>query len=751
MRRTRRLILVLIALIAVAVGITWSIQKSSQARQAPAPPPKLPESVSARAANWTWEETRDGRPVVRVWARDFKQNATNNTIELQDVELHLFHADGKTYDKVKSARADFNRTDSTMFSEGEVEITTGMPADPNAKPSARLVTIKTSGVRFESGSGKATTDRPATFLFDRGEGRCTGASYDPAARELLMQKDVFLIWRGETPGTKPMEVEAGSLLYKEVESKIFLMDWSKFRRDTLSMVGGNSVVSLKEGAIQEVDSLTAKGTDKRPKQQIDFAADHLFIRFGDSNALSSVTGDGNAKLRSTTAGSVTDTASSRVDLEFTVEKEDSVLKKALATGDARVESAPIIKPGVPPGDTRIMTSNVIVVYMRPGREEIEKVETEAPGAIEFRPNRPGQKHRFVNGERMSAVYAAGNQLQAFSAYSVTTRSESEPVKGKPQPLVLTSSRNMAAQFEPKTGIMTRLEQWDDFKYEEGDRRAVSEKAELHNPSEEVFLRGKARMWDPTGSTSADEIILRQKTGEFEAAGNVNSTRQPEKKKDAKSTGMLGGEEPLQAKAAKMTSSDSNTRIVYEGKALLWQGPNRIEAERVLIDRKSDRLTATGNVMTQLLEKADPKAKEKTARLFTIVRSQAMTYDDKQRLAHYTGGAKLDRGVMVVTAREIRAFLKSGEADSSLDHAFADGGVKIVQTTPERTRTGTSEHAEYWPDDGKVILSGGQPEFFDSRDGRTRGRQLTYFTGKEHLIVEGEQGNRVQSRIPKRSR
>jgi lipopolysaccharide export system protein LptA len=751
MRRTRRLILVLIALIAAAVGITWTIQKASQARQAPAPPPNLPESVSARAANWTWEETRDGRPVVRVWARDFKQNATNNTIELQDVELHLFHTDGKAYDKVKSARADFNRTDSTMFSEGEVEITTGMPADPSAKPSARLVTIKTSGVRFESNSGKASTDRPATFLFDRGEGRCTGASYDPAARELLMQKDVFVVWRGETPGTKPMEVEAGSLIYKELESKIFLMEWSKFRRDTLAMEGGNSVVTLKEGAIQEVDSLTAKGTDRRPRQQLDFAADHLFIRFGEKNALQSVTGDGNAKLRSTAPAAVTDTASSRVDLEFALEKDDSVLKKALATGDARVESTPVVKPGVPAGDTRIMKSNVIVVYMRPGGEEIEKVETEAPGTVEFRPNRPGQKHRFVDGERMTVLYGAENQLQAFSAYNVATRSESEPVKGKPQPPVLTSSKNMAAQFDPKSGSMMKLEQWDDFKYEEGDRRAVADKAELQNQSEDVFLRGKARMWDPSGSTSADEITLRQKSGEFEANGNVNSTRQPEKKKDPKAAGMLGGEEPLQAKAAKMTASENNTRIVYEGNALLWQGPNRIEGDRVLIDRKADRLTATGKVMTQLLEKPDPAAKQKTARLFTIVRAPAMTYDDKQRLAHYTGGSKLDRGGMVVTAREIRAFLKGGDDNSSLDHAFADGAVKIVQAAPDRTRTGVSEHAEYWPDEGKVILSGGQPEFFDSRDGRTRGRQLTYFTGKEHLIVEGEQGNRVQSRIPKRSR
>jgi lipopolysaccharide transport protein LptA len=185
--------------------------------------------------------------------------------------------------------------------------------------------------------------------------------------------------------------------------------------------------------------------------------------------------------------------------------------------------------------------------------------------------------------------------------------------------------------------------------------------------------------------------------------------------------------------------------------LLWQGPNRIEADRVSIDRKSGRLEASGNVRTQLLEKPDPKAKQKTERVFTVVRAPELEYDDKQRLAHYKGGARLERGPVLVTAKEIRAFLKSGDADSSLDHAVADGAVKIVQAGPKGSSTGVSEHAEYYADDGKLVLSGGQPQFVDSQGRKTQGRQITHFTGKDQLIVEGEEGRRVESRIPRRSR
>jgi lipopolysaccharide export system protein LptA len=112
---------------------------------------------------------------------------------------------------------------------------------------------------------------------------------------------------------------------------------------------------------------------------------------------------------------------------------------------------------------------------------------------------------------------------------------------------------------------------------------------------------------------------------------------------------------------------------------------------------------------------------------------------------------LTRGTMTVNSRELRAFLKEDEkgGGSSLDRAFADGAVKIVDVTPVRTRTGNSEHAEYYVPDSKVILNGGEPELVDSVKGTTRGRQLTYFSDSDKLIVEGAQEQPVKSRILKR--
>jgi len=65
-------------------------------------------------------------------------------------------------------------------------------------------------------------------------------------------------------------------------------------------------------------------------------------------------------------------------------------------------------------------------------------------------------------------------------------------------------------------------------------------------------------------------------------------------------------------------------------------------------------------------------------------------------------------------------------------------VEIVQAGTDRTRTGSSDHAEYFtdPDNEHVVLRGGQPQMVDSKKGFTRGEELTYFVNDDRLLVSG---------------
>jgi hypothetical protein len=147
---------------------------------------------------------------------------------------------------------------------------------------------------------------------------------------------------------------------------------------------------------------------------------------------------------------------------------------------------------------------------------------------------------------------------------------------------------LLATFDPKTSEMTRLEQKTDFRYEEGLRRATAARAVLEQPKDLMTLDGAARVWDPTGSVTADHMVVQQKSGDFTAEGHVASTRLPDKK-EKPSSSMLAGDEILQARANRMTSTGDNQYVRYEGtaqsKAVAWQGANRIEAELLEIDRR----------------------------------------------------------------------------------------------------------------------------------------------------------------------
>src|SRR5205807_9714348 len=94
----------------------------------------LPDRTNAAAQDWTYTHTVQSKPVVFVRAKDFQE--IEGKYHLTGVELHIFHKDAKEFDQVKTAKAEFDINQGMLFSEGDVEITMGVPA--NAEPSGRL-------------------------------------------------------------------------------------------------------------------------------------------------------------------------------------------------------------------------------------------------------------------------------------------------------------------------------------------------------------------------------------------------------------------------------------------------------------------------------------------------------------------------------------------------------------------------------------------------------------------------------------
>ena len=249
MRRLRWLIVAAFVLLLAFVG-SYYYKGGLRIDASTLPPSKdMQTGVDMQAQKWSLTLSEKGREKVRIRAQNFRQNKASNKLDLEGVDLEVPHKTGKQFDRIQTATAQFDMSSETLYAEGAVQIILAVPE--GQEPNGHLLHISTSGVTFLK-EGKASTDKPVEFAFDRGNGKGVGAEYDTESRELTLKDQVELTWTGVNPKAPPMHVQSGHALYKEKESIVLLEPWSKMSRDTLSMEAGPAVLTLKQGRIETV-------------------------------------------------------------------------------------------------------------------------------------------------------------------------------------------------------------------------------------------------------------------------------------------------------------------------------------------------------------------------------------------------------------------------------------------------------------------------------------------------------------------
>ncbi len=432
MRRTRWLFLAAILAIVIFVSATYVKSKAKNLLDAPAAPQRLAEGVTAESQDWTYGDFNGTRQRVFIRAKSMRQSKDTSAVELQDVELHLFHKDGDMYDLVQCATASFNPTAKTLYSDGQVDITRDVPKE--GPPTGRIVKIHSSGVTFESESGKATTDRPTSFEFDQGGGTSVGADYDPEKRELHLRSQVSLDWRGKTAESVPMHVESGEAYYLEKESKVILMPWAKLTRDTLHIEGEMSVVTIEN---QEVklgrDRERARRSRRaRPQDRIRRRSTEPAFRQwhegGENRRREKWTADVDGRHGAHHRHGKHHQSGFR----FVGQRQHAENRCGDRIGRGRGRA------GAQAGsrDRRDAHSEKRIDHAedarrRQGNRERRNGWSRAR-SISF-PIAPGQPKRFMKGDQIWMAYGAENRIESFRSINVTTRTEKPPTPKLPNP------------------------------------------------------------------------------------------------------------------------------------------------------------------------------------------------------------------------------------------------------------------------------------------------------------------------------
>ena len=777
MRGARWLLLLAIAVILFGVGLTYRKQKKAQRpthAEASQPMPPDTSSVSSKGG-WTFKDHKTGCKTVDILFDSMSRASDSSRTDLKGAKLLLYHKRGgggceARYDLVESATANYFDGENRLYADGEVTIALGERSDPDAP--ASLVSIKSSGVTFDTLTGHADTDRPTTFVFKNGEGRATGATYDPPTRELFMKNDVKIDWQGKSPNAKPLHIEAPTLAYHEASKEIDLLPTGRLVHGEAVFEGDSPVIHMQDDGkghreIKEVDGSKVHGVDILPTRKLQYSADRVWVDYNQAGHMEKIAAEGNSRVASSSEFAETTVTAHRVDLYFDPGAKESVLTNAVCNGHAVVESKPL--PGAREmGESHVMRSESIDMKMQPGGRDVQTVASHVPGTLEFLPNLPAQHHRVLDGREMLIAYGQRNRIDTFHASEVkTTTNPNEGDRQHNRGIVITTSRELTARFDPANGHLASMDQTGNFTYLENDHKASAAKASLDGNQNVIVLDTGTSISDPTGSTSADHIRLDQGTGDFTAEGNVSSTRLPNQDQK-KSSQMLSGDSPVRAQARKMESTNHNRHTRYEGNASLQQGANRITANTIDIDSERHGLVADGNVASDLWEQPKPGSKKDTSAVLTKVRAPHLVYTDSDRLAFYSGGVKMDRQGMLVQSRELRAWLGESGSDSRLDRAVADGAVDITATSKEQGYHTNSEHAEFYTCDPavpkadpktnaagqavcpqKLLLKGGDPTMVSTGKGAPttiHGSELTYFPNDDRLLVNGDPHQGINTRV-----
>ena len=733
-------------------------------------PTAIPSDVNSQATRWVWSQSSGDRRKVEVVADSFRQAKETFLFDLGGVQLKIFHEDGAAFDYVVTEAAQFDTRSETLFSEGEVRLSLGIPADDPDPWSGEHTKIRSSGVTFETKTGIATTDRYTEYEFDGGVARSVGVLYDSPHRYVRMESQVYVERFPGGPHRPAVKIRANQLHYHEKGQRVHLVGEVSLERGSQQMQSTEAIVFMERGDIRRIKASEAQGVEKQSGRTIGFRAQRVNVFYSPLKTVERVTGSGGAEVSSTTATSRITASGESIDLRYATPtgRNESVLRDADIRRRAVVESMPN-ETGDQGADIRRIRANWIELAMDEHGRDMQTLRTLAPGTLELVPTDPSRRRRTLHARRMTAHYAADNRLRKLDAAGDVKVETHPPAPqqpaGQPGAILRTWSEALAAEFDPVSGEMRRLRQWSGFRFDQGGRRGRAERAEFDWRANEIELRNAARVWESTGSVSADRILLDENTGDFQASGGVSSAHQ-EPGGDrggggARTAGPFSSQEPVYATAEHMLSNRKTGLVDYRGQARLWQGRNRIEADHIEIDRRLQTLSASGKAVSFLQPAEDqgekPPRQSGADAPAVRVSADSIFYEEDGRRAAYRGEVELHRGRLRVLSDELDAFFEPDESAASgrnrVKKAIARGQVRIFEpadaATPGRRAFGAE--ADYDPATGKVVLRGNPARLTSDSGRRTSGSELTYQVNDDRLLVLGSGANRSYSYRPRRRR
>jgi lipopolysaccharide export system protein LptA len=765
------------ALIALAVGGVYAKRALRRFRALRNGPAAVSINVEQRSAQFSFSKVEQSRTIFTVRASHATQYKDENRAVLEDVWITLYGRDGSRNDNIHTHECSYDGS-GAVHCQGDVEIDMAS-AHPSAGHSADTVQIKTSNLSFNRNTGEASTPAPVEFQFAGGQGSGLGVSYSTSDATVRLQQNVqFELAASDQTGGLPVTAKGSSLELRRADRTVVLNGPATLQEGARELTADRFSILLDQDnharrAVAEGHPQihVAEGGGK-----IAVSAARFEAVLNPAGWVDHVMGDGNIVGTRQTAAGVD--RFSAAHTEFVMVPGKNLIRDMTATGGVTAESlrgvdsrtlktealrvkfsTPLAAPGTRPGQL-------------PGKADqqgIESAETLAPATIE---SHSATDTTTMHAKQFVAQLGAAGHLDKLLGHSdVEVRRQI----GAAEPQYL-SANELIATFGAH-GDWDSLDQRGNVRFQQGDRRASAEHANIVRTTDTITLDGSPVLSDAMSRTTASYVTVNQKTGDLRASGGVVSTYTPTAKGDTLRLG--SGTAHIFAESLSGTVGSSHVVVTYTGHARLWQGESVLDSDQIEVWQDDRRLEASGHVVAVFAQVAGPfgampvqgPAKKTSAPApkpavagsgngptLWKVTAPTLTYWSDQGKAHLEGGVTAQSNQGSLVSRSLDLYLSqappSGSTapaaasasaapgsplgDRQLERAVAEGAVVVRQGD----RRAMAEQADYTAADGKFVMSGGEPTIAGAGSDTTTGHSLTFFVANDTILIDSQEGSRT---------
>jgi len=540
---------------------------------------------------------------------------------------------------------------------------------------------------------------------------------------------------------KPTHIRSESSVLEKKEHRI-TFDGNAVVTQEQDELRADKMVSYTD-ASNHIEKIEARGNSYlKQSDKAEIKSPDMDFFFGESHQLVRAVSSGGASTRSLGPEPVREASADNIEATFSEGVPANAVESIVARGNALLRIHPPANPAKAANPTtRELTADTVALQFQTDGRNLKDAEATGKAVLTVTPVHADKRadKKTIRAPRMEALFFnEGNRIKTYNALD-GVRVEIEAMVAEGHPLRVTTSKTARADFLEEEQDIDKVAQEGNFKFNEGDRNGVAERAVYDGQKDILNLRGKRPMvWDSKGRTQADEIDYDRERDETHARGDVRTTYYSPKS-TGESTPFKDTKSPVFITAERADARNEEGIAVYTINARGWQDDNFVKSDRIELYQDEKRMVATGNVESALYQAKRETSPGKREVVPGFATAEKMTYSDEDRKIHYEGNVKARQGTDRIEATFVDVYLT--QETNEVDHMNAEGNVVLTQPG----RRGIGDKLAYTSEDGRAVLTGKSARVDDAEKGATMGSQLTFYSRDDRISVENQQGTgRVRS-------